>query len=111
VRYIPVDQCHRHFPLEPKTVCCDKFADELERYNLINTESTISVFVTRHSVTVKSQAQLCVCALEHQLVVRRKSYHNMGGKEVPDKQNRFQVLRDAFYVNVGEDLGNLTNAQ
>ena len=70
VRYLPVDQCPRPFPLEPKTVCCHKFADELERYNLIYTESTISVFVTRHSVAVESQAQLCVCASEHQLVAR-----------------------------------------
>ena len=60
---------------------------------------------------VEFQAQLCVCALEDQLVVRRQSYHNMGGKEVPDKQNHFQVLRDVLYVDVREGLGNLPNEQ
>ncbi|KAI0263685.1 hypothetical protein BGY98DRAFT_1165593 [Russula aff. rugulosa BPL654] len=49
VRYLPVFALDR------------SHSSPNERYNLIYTESTISVFVTRHSVTVESQAHR-VCA-------------------------------------------------
>ena len=112
---VPTSLCPWPFPLVPKMVCCHKFANKLEQYNLIYTKSTISVFITRHLVMVESQAH-CVYAnapWKHQVInwLSIVSHIKMGENEVPDKQNHFQVLWDVFYVDVEKGLKNLPNTQ